>query len=178
LRDAYKQLDSKAALLDKNHEAGSKFQLFKMSSGDISDFHKGLSGRIGDPHLDFLNVMEAEHCHTDESMTPFKTRNYGIQTCSHNEWQIVVQNVKTDVDMRSGRTIPDLAKVLELRVVKDANLCRAEVIAVVLYTGPMVRSLPCTCICMCVCVIAVVLYTGPMVIYMYICIHIYVCVCM
>ncbi len=69
----------------------SKFTLSKMECGNIDDFHKGLSGRIGDPHLDFLKAMEAEH---ESSKTLFTTRNYGIRTCAQNEWQIVVGSRK------------------------------------------------------------------------------------
>ncbi len=40
-------------------------------------------------------------------------------------------------DKNSGREIPDIGKLLDLDIAKKARLTRAEVVAVVLYTGPM-----------------------------------------
>ncbi len=40
--------------------------------------------------------------------------------------------------MRFGRRIPDIDELMDLDVAQRAKLSRPEVIAVVLYTGPMV----------------------------------------
>jgi hypothetical protein len=40
---------------------------------------------------------------------------------------------------RYGRRIPDIDQLMVLPITIKAKLCREEVIAVVLYTGPMVR---------------------------------------
>ena len=40
--------------------------------------------------------------------------------------------------MRFNRRIPDLEKLLVLPMAKKADLSRAEIIAIVMYTGPMV----------------------------------------
>jgi hypothetical protein len=117
--------------------AASKFALSSMSCGDIDDFHAGLSSRIGDPYLDFEKVMEAEHCHREDSKAAFTTKNYKIQTCAHDEWQIVVQEgsagVSHTADMHHERRIPNINELLELPVSAASKLCRAEIIAVVLY---------------------------------------------
>jgi hypothetical protein len=41
---------------------------------------------------------------------------------------------------RHGRRIPVIDELMVLPITMKAKLCREEVIAVVLYTGPMVRS--------------------------------------
>ena len=43
-------------------QMADKFKVVTMSTGRIDDFHAGLSGRVGSPHLDFENACEAEHC--------------------------------------------------------------------------------------------------------------------
>jgi hypothetical protein len=45
LKTAYKKLDSQTAA-----GSNSKFQISKMSVGNIADFHKGLTTRIGERH--------------------------------------------------------------------------------------------------------------------------------
>jgi hypothetical protein len=137
LKRAHQEMDRNAEAASKS-EAGAKFTLSKMSCGDIDDFRKGLSGRIGDPFLDFERAMEAEHCHSQDSMTSFTTRNYGIQTCARNEWRIVVHSDTNNANMKDKRRIPIIEEALQLPMAKAAKLLRVEVIAVVLYTGPMV----------------------------------------
>jgi hypothetical protein len=100
-----------------------------------------LSGRIGDPFLDFERAMEAEHCHSRDSITCFTTRNYRIQTCAHDEWRIVVHNDTKNANMQNNRRIPNIEETLRIPMVEAAKLLRVEVIAVILYTGPMVWNL-------------------------------------
>jgi hypothetical protein len=91
--------------------------------------------------------MEAEHCHKEDSTAAFRTKNYKILTCTHDEWQIVVQEGNTGAshaaDMRHGRRIPNIDELLELPMSTAAKLSRAEVIAVVLYTGPLYEKYNC-----------------------------------
>ena len=58
------------------------------------------------------------------------------------EWQIVANSVKdfSGINMSHGRTIPDIDDLLARDHVKESKLIRAEVISVVLYTGPMVSA--------------------------------------
>ncbi len=127
-------------------DAAPKFALSCMSCGNIDDFLNGLSGRIGDPFLDFEKAMEAEHCHGEDSKACFTTKNYKIHTCAHDEWQIIVQgntSVRHSADMPHGRRIPKIDELLQLPMTAAAKLSRAEAIAVVMYTGPMYEQYNC-----------------------------------
>lgn len=140
LRRAYESMQRK--MEEASMEPG-KFTLApQMECGSIVNFHKGLSARVGDPHLDFGKAMEAEHCHTEGSKAMFTTRNYGVTTCAYNEWQIAVYNETSLADMScSKRRIPKIEELLELPVVKSAKLSREEAIAVVLYTGMLSKNI-------------------------------------
>ena len=93
----------------------------------------------GDPLLDWLKAMEAEHCRRADSHTVFKTSNYGIETTAANEWAITLHQQESLADMRHSRRLPSIAALLQSDEAKKAKLSEPEVIAVVLYTGPMVR---------------------------------------
>jgi hypothetical protein len=109
-----------------------------MPSGKIEDFHKGLSSRIGFPHLQFLKTMEAEHCSMAGCDMPFPTRNYGIITTVQAEWGVVVRGEAPPAEhMLHGRVVGEVDDRLQCRQARKAGLTREEVIAVVLYTGPM-----------------------------------------
>ena len=54
---------------------------------------------------------------------------------------IVTGELKCPEDqMKFNRRIPDTDHLLSLSTAKEANLQKAEVMAIVLYTGPMVRA--------------------------------------
>jgi hypothetical protein len=89
--------------------------------------------------------MELEHSSETEFMTP----NYNIRTCAANEWRIVLNCEKSaEKEYRTGdsrhmRKIPDWKRIMlkeqrQLHKRKDAQLIDVEVIAIILYTGPMV----------------------------------------
>ena len=80
--------------------------------------------------------MEAEHCAGPGSTHSFTTRNYGITTCPSKEWGIVVGSVECPPG--GDRCVPRVGELLGSRMSREAKLVRAEVIAVVLYSGPMV----------------------------------------
>ncbi len=102
--------------------------------------------------------MKAEHCDKDNSKAIFTTRNYGISTCARDEWQFVVDKDSTDVsypvDMRHDRKISEIEELCKVPLSAEANLSRVEVIAVVLYTGPMV-CMYVVYVCMYVCSVCV-----------------------
>jgi hypothetical protein len=88
--------------------------------------------------------MEMEH----SSNKKFTTPNYGITTCPVDEWRIVIDVDKMEEKQHSRqlRKIPDWKQImLEERMQahkgNEAPLTDVEVIAIILYTGPMV-SLP------------------------------------
>ncbi len=123
---------------------GGKFDTFVMPSGKMEDFHKGLASRIGFPHLEFEKTMEAEHCSMAGCDMSFTTRNYGITTTAKAEWGVVVRGEKPPPEhMLNGRVMVSVEEKLlwinEQFAAKglDVKLRREEVIAVVLYTGPM-----------------------------------------
>ena len=84
--------------------------------------------------------MEMEHCIQPGCDIRFTTLNYTeIQTCPRREWDIVAQKATCDKnELRCNRRIPAIDDLLELTLTKNAKLLKAEVIAIVLYTGPMV----------------------------------------
>jgi hypothetical protein len=127
----------------------SKFGMPKMSCGDIEDFHKGLTGRVGVPHLDFKREMLREHCVRYGCNTQFTTRNYGITTTPRQEWKYIVsdalgesgqllEGVSCPEDqMKNGRKIGSISDLMQLPLVQQAGLNDYEVLALVLYSGPM-----------------------------------------
>ncbi len=42
-------------------------------------------------------------------------------------------------DMVHGRILPDIDVLMEIQAARDSNLIRVEVLAITLYTGPLVR---------------------------------------
>jgi hypothetical protein len=84
--------------------------------------------------------MEAEHCTLLGSMQTFRTSNYTeIESYPKKEWEIIMKGAPCpEHDMRFNRRIPVISELCELPLAKKACLQRAEVIAVVMYTGPMV----------------------------------------
>jgi hypothetical protein len=97
----------------------------------------------GIPSLKFEQTMEAEHCRLFHCDQAFTSANYQVVTTPKKEWAIVVLG-DTEADMRHNRKLQNIDELMTRKEVADANLSRAEVIAVVLYTGPMVRRLPLT----------------------------------
>ena len=115
----------------------SKFNdFYKMSSGNIDDFHKGLTGRVGMPHLNFYNAMRQEHCERAGCDVEFTTGNYAITTTPKKEWQYIVDNA-AGRDMGNNRRLISISELFEKKASQDANLRKEEIIAIVLYTGPM-----------------------------------------
>jgi WD40 repeat protein len=115
----------------------SKFNdCYKMACGSISDFHKGLTGRVGMPHLNFKHAMRQEHCERAGCDVEFTTGNYNITTTPRQEWQYIVESVQCP-HLAHGRRIIPISELHQRKVSQDAKLCEEEVIAIVLYTGPM-----------------------------------------
>jgi hypothetical protein len=115
----------------------SKFNdFYKMACGTISDFHNGLTGRVGMPHLNFKNAMRQEHCERAGCDVQFTTGNYKITTTPKREWQYILESLPCP-DMGHERRIIPISELLQLDISKIAKLREEEVIAIVLYTGPM-----------------------------------------
>ncbi len=74
-------------------------------------------------------------------MHQFKTKNYGITTYPSKEWEIVQGRMEcAQEDRGHGRRIPKVDELLRLKKAEEAKLKSVEVVALVLYTGPMVSD--------------------------------------
>jgi hypothetical protein len=120
-----------------------KYHIRKMEIGTVEDFHKGLTDRVGSPNLDYERAMMAEHCTMGAHDYEFTTGNYKIATTPKHEWLCIVgdqQGQRTacsEKDMSHGRRIVPIEDMLMKPLAKKSKMTRAEMIAVVLYTGPM-----------------------------------------
>ena len=87
--------------------------------------------------------MRTEHCSGGDHETIFKTDNYNIETCPAKEWAITVDKYKFGKfgrpDLGHNRELVTIEELMKKEIVQSAKLTRCEVIAVVLYTCPMVR---------------------------------------
>jgi hypothetical protein len=86
--------------------------------------------------------MEAEHCSGEGSNDSFETGNVKRTTWPANEWAITVHGEYKLCGpgcVGPSRKLQSIAKLMEQDVAVNAKLEKCEVIAVVLYTGPMVR---------------------------------------
>ncbi len=85
--------------------------------------------------------MELEHCTRAGCNTRFRTTNYGLNTTPRREWKLVLgEETAEPDDLQFGRRIPCYKQLGDLEAAKTARLTPAEIIAVVLYTGPMVSD--------------------------------------
>lgn len=119
----------------------SKFNVVKMACGGIEDFHEGLTGRVGMPHLKFKDAMRQEHCEKAGCNTSFTTGNYKITTTPKQEWLYIAGDESGQQiacpDMGHGRQIVPISELMKLELAIDAKLTEVEMLAIVLYTGPM-----------------------------------------
>jgi len=85
--------------------------------------------------------MRAEHCSRDGSSHEFTTPNYNITTQPRSEWLYIVGDEKGQRlncgDMSHGRRIIAIDELMKNDLAVRSGLTRVEMIAVVLYTGPM-----------------------------------------
>ena len=72
---------------------------------------------------------------------PFTSSNYNITTTPRKEWTYVSEPQKCPPEQKGGgRNIKVVETLWQEEISKSAKLIKAEVVAVVLYTGPMVFS--------------------------------------
>ena len=88
-------------------------------------------GFVGTPKLNFFEAMELEHNDDRE----FESANYHVKTNPRKEWQVVVDQKLTDEAEDVRREVKNIGELKE-----QFKIRREEVIAVVLYSGPMVNS--------------------------------------
>jgi hypothetical protein len=122
---------------------GGKFNVVKMACGGVEDFHSGLTGRVGMPNLKFMEAMRQEHCERAGWDTSFTTGNYNITTTPKQEWLYIAgddtgKQVSCPASqMEHGRRILPVSEAKKLKLAVDAKLTDAELLALILYTGPM-----------------------------------------
>jgi hypothetical protein len=80
--------------------------------------------------------MRLEHCSLGGHSHTFTTSNYKITTNPRNEWLYVVGKSPCP-DMGHDRRIVPIDELCKTQLAEHAKLTRPEVIAIVLYTGPM-----------------------------------------
>jgi ankyrin repeat protein/uncharacterized protein YggL (DUF469 family) len=103
-----------------------------MNGGMVKQFHSALTDSLGWPSLDFFNKMDrehrAEHAPTVDDICPADEFDYarGAKTLPHH---------KTG----GKRKIQKCSELMKTKTVKDSSLTEVEVIAIILYTGPMYR---------------------------------------
>ncbi len=83
--------------------------------------------------------MEIEHCHGAICKKNFTTA-HGKSTNPMQEWNLVcVAHASTVSRIHAKRQVPDVEHLMRNSVlVRQAELKKFEIIAVILYTGPMV----------------------------------------
>ena len=122
---------------------GGKFNVVKMACGGVEDFHSGLTGRVGMPNLKFMEAMRQEHCERAGCDTSFTTGNYKITTTPKQEWLYIAgdetgkQVTCPASQMEHGRRILAISEAKKLKLAVDAKLTDAELLTLILYTGPM-----------------------------------------
>jgi len=138
LRRAYDAMNARAARLNAE-TAASKFSGFSMVGGSVGEFYSGLVGRLGQgPSLKFFEAMKMEHCQRRDSHEQFVTSNYKLSTTPALEWGYAVDGLKPpDAQLSHGRNIRSIDQLMQLEIVKEAQLIPEEVMCVSLYTGPM-----------------------------------------
>ena len=88
-----------------------------------------------------MDGMRREH----ESSVTFTSPNYGIETTPAEEWRVVHDTDRKAERLYNGsqRRIPDWRAIsAEEKAPGRAGLMDAEIIAIILYTGPMASLLP------------------------------------
>lgn len=104
-------------------------------------FATSLIHSSGSPSLDFEKAMRAEHCSREGCYHTFTSPNYSITTQPRSEWLYIVGDDKGQrpccPDMNHGRRIVPIDELLKTDLAMRAALTRVEMIAVVLYSGPM-----------------------------------------
>ncbi len=85
-----------------------------------------------------MESMEAEHCSMGGSEDRFKVGDSDKETWPANEWAITVRGEFARAHVGSSRKLKTIEELMRRDVVTQAKLKWPEVIAVVLYTGPMV----------------------------------------
>jgi hypothetical protein len=142
-------LKERADAVESSKAEGDRLIVAKMMAGNAVDFFDGLEARVGFPSLDFEHAMFLEHCKRGGADFEFDSGHpYNIKSSPSLEWKYVLHAHVADFQgnlhvapevvhngRRQRRVIRRIDELLEQH--QRAKLSRAEVIAVILYSGPM-----------------------------------------
>jgi hypothetical protein len=143
------QAQERAIKLETDKSTEDRLVIAKMSAGSVGDFFRGLTGRVGFPSLDFERAIFLEHCQQECASFQFSTGNpYHITTNPSIEWKYVVHAHVPDANGQTytppqvildGKLVSRVIGHIDLLVAQyqHAELSRPEVIAIILYSGPM-----------------------------------------
>ena len=122
-------------MIAQANASSGKFRMYRGNYGNQFDFRIPLYDVIGAPNTNWLEGMRLEHLRNRDE---FLTANNNITTTAEAEWGYVVEGkVPSGGHMGGNRRLPNIDELLLLEDSVKAGLTRAEVIALVLYTGPM-----------------------------------------
>ena len=118
----------KSIKMQRADEQSSARRQSLLKGGKVSEFHVSLTDSLGWPSLDFFHEMEREHivAPAEGNICPWDEFDYARGT------KKVPQH-----EMKQGREVKDYSQLMKGRTAKQAKLIKEEVIAIILYTGPM-----------------------------------------
>ena len=155
------------SLTEQALPSGHKKFVFEIRGGSLEDFNKGIATRVGDCSANPIKGMEDEHTGPDAdeifttsnyniTTTPrieynlaktggtyysdlaMKTRDISrLSHLSEEEIKLVQEGGEARCGNGPARLLRPLSSYRHLEVTKKANLSEHEVMAIVLYTGPM-----------------------------------------
>eukprot|EP00960_Hanusia_phi_P040771 754647-Hanusia_phi.AAC.1 len=109
--------------------------------GTVKEFHGSLVDMFGLPRDldDLYTAMEEEHCRRRDSNLAFMTPNDPATTTPQDEWEAVTDPTERErLSVPCGlRRIRPIEELMQDERVIQAGLRKEEVLALVLYTGPM-----------------------------------------
>uniref|UniRef100_A0A7S0YY27 NAD(P)(+)--arginine ADP-ribosyltransferase n=1 Tax=Hemiselmis tepida TaxID=464990 RepID=A0A7S0YY27_9CRYP len=120
------------------HMPADHARVEKAVFGDLNDFENGIADKIGLPASHLMEGMEAEHCRRNDSEIKYETPGQSRTiTTSAQEWAIVTDQSKGDAASVPPRRVLSVDCVMQDKIAVEAGLRQEEVIALMLYTGPM-----------------------------------------
>ena len=129
LQEAKVRMKEQSSVVEQGNDV--KF-LGLFVGGNMDDFHTPLTDHLGWPNPNFEKGMEDEH---SEDLS-FEV-SAGLRISPKEEYDYVVRPEMKSPPTKGSRNIPRIEVLLKSGIAMDAKLRRAEVISLVLYTGPM-----------------------------------------
>jgi hypothetical protein len=146
-----------AADVQQIHFAAEQCCLFLSWSQDLTE---GMSRQVGKMDVNVNKAMAAEHTMSEDSEVEFFAENTKLWTTPSKEWlfvmgmgggvsangELVEGERPEDEVLAEGRNATSLTQLMGLVQARSSELTMAELVALRLYTGPMVSTTPPHCI--------------------------------